>query len=56
MHLVKLKRFQYDELWYGTKNFYVITRYNHSDYYAMAVYQLAQRLKEGYRKKYGKRL
>ena len=56
VHLVKLQRFKYDELWYGTKNFYVITRYNHSNYYAMAVYQLAQRLKEGYKKRYGKYL
>jgi len=56
VHLVKLKRFRYDELWYGTKNFYVLTRYNHSDYYAMAVYQLAQRLKEGYKRKYGRSL
>jgi membrane-bound lytic murein transglycosylase B len=54
VHLIKLKRTKYDELWYGTKNFYVITRYNHSDYYAMAVHQLAQRIKKGYRKKYGK--
>jgi len=56
VHLIKLKRTGYDELWYGTKNFYVITRYNHSDYYAMAVHQLAQRIKKGYRKKYGRRL
>ncbi|MDD3591531.1 MAG: lytic murein transglycosylase B [Sulfurovum sp.] len=56
VHLVKLQRFKFDELWYGTKNFYVITRYNHSDYYAMAVYQLAQRLREGYRQKYGRSL
>ena len=52
VHLVKLERFRYDELWYGTKNFYVITRYNHSNYYAMAVYQLAQRLKQGYKNSY----
>ena len=56
VHLIKLSRFKYDELWYGTKNFYVITRYNHSSYYAMAVYQLAQRLKEGYKRKYRKYL
>ena len=53
VHLIKLKRTKYDELWYGTKNFYVITRYNHSDYYAMAIHQLAQRIKRAYRKKYG---
>lgn len=30
------------EPWIGYKNFYVITRYNHSNYYAMAVHQLGQ--------------
>ena len=56
VHLIKLKRTKYDELWYGTKNFYTITRYNHSSYYAMAVYQLAQRIKNKYQRTYGKSL
>jgi membrane-bound lytic murein transglycosylase B len=34
------------EFWLGTRNFYVITRYNHSPLYAMAVYQLARALEQ----------
>lgn len=51
VHLIKLNRYKFDELWYGTKNFYVITRYNRSNYYAMAVYKLAKKLRKAYRKK-----
>jgi len=53
VHLIKLKRTNYDELWYGTHNFRVITRYNHSSYYAMTIHQLAQRIKTAYKKEYG---
>ncbi len=50
VHLIKLDRKKHDELWYGTENFYTITLYNKSNYYAMAVHQLAQKIKEEYKK------
>jgi len=36
----KLPRATYDELWLGSPNFRVITRYNHSTFYGMTVFQL----------------
>lgn len=35
-----------NEFWLGADNFYVITRYNHSNKYAMAVHQLAQAIRQ----------
>jgi membrane-bound lytic murein transglycosylase B len=35
------------EHWIGSRNFYVITRYNHSPMYALAVHQLAQAIRAG---------
>lgn len=43
--LMKLEGKKGDEYWIGLNNFYVITRYNHSDLYAMAVFQLSEKLK-----------
>jgi membrane-bound lytic murein transglycosylase B len=43
--LVELETPNGREYWVGLQNFYVITRYNRSPLYAMAVYQLAQEVR-----------
>ncbi len=48
--LLKLAGSKGDEYWMTMDNFYVITRYNHSPLYAMAVYQLSQAVSEKYKK------
>ena len=44
--LIKLSKYNRDEMWWGTPNFRAITRYNPKDYYAMAVYQLALEIRK----------
>ena len=47
--LIQLQQKNHKEYWFGLHNFYVITRYNHSEMYAMAVYQLALAIKSKYK-------
>jgi membrane-bound lytic murein transglycosylase B len=48
VRLLRLSTDSGDEYWIGYDNFYVITRYNHSTHYAMAVHQLAEAVKQRY--------
>jgi membrane-bound lytic murein transglycosylase B len=43
--LIQLELEKGHEYWVAFNNFYVITRYNHSELYAMAAYQLSQEIK-----------
>jgi membrane-bound lytic murein transglycosylase B len=44
LSVIELEATDGPEYWVGWPNFYSITRYNHSALYAMAVFQLAQRI------------
>jgi membrane-bound lytic murein transglycosylase B len=50
--LIKLSHYNYDELWWGTKNFYAIARYNPREYYVMSVHLLAQAIRQRYYETY----
>ncbi|HJO35346.1 MAG TPA: lytic murein transglycosylase B [Gammaproteobacteria bacterium] len=45
-NLVALEQPQGEDYWLGLHNLYVITRYNRSVHYAMAVYQLSEAIRE----------
>ena len=46
--LFKFEQMDNKEYWVGLPNFYVITRYNHSPLYAMAIFQFSQQLKQSF--------
>jgi membrane-bound lytic murein transglycosylase B len=46
--VARLEETDGDRYWLTFKNFYVITRYNRSPLYAMAVYELSEAIRAGY--------
>ncbi len=46
--LMKMEMNQGEQYWFGLHNFYVITRYNHSRLYAMAVYRLSEQIRAAF--------
>jgi membrane-bound lytic murein transglycosylase B len=48
--LLRLEIAEDKQYWLGLHNFYVITRYNHSNLYAMAVYRLSEQIRQAYDK------
>ena len=45
-YLLKNRNLTHDDLWLGAKNFRVLTRYNNSTSYGMAIHLIAEHLKD----------
>ena len=56
IRMLRLRHNHKDEYLLGYPNFYVITRYNQSTHYAMAVHELAQAIKRAYHAKLDSKL
>ena len=54
--VIELSTYEGNEYWHIYPNFKVIKKYNNSNKYAMAVYQLAQAIKQRYQQEYAGRI